>query len=184
MIMKVAVYFATGYEEVEALSVVDVLRRGDVEVIMAGVGSKTVESSRKISINMDTTVDAINIDELDMIVLPGGIPGVPNLAADPNVVEHVKAFRAQNKWLAAICAAPSLLGNFNLLAGEKATCYPGFEDKLLGATHINEGVVVSNKVITAQAAGYSLDFAIQLLEVLQGKEIADKVAEGMLVKRA
>lgn len=178
--MKAAVYFATGYEEVEALSVVDILRRGNIEVIMVGVDGKTVESSHKVSINMDATIDEINHDEIDMMILPGGMPGVTNLAANEILVKHLKSFKEQGKWLAAICAAPSILGNIGLLAGEKGICYPGFEDKLLQCEVIDERVVVSGKIITAVGAGAALDFGYKVLEVLTTKELSDQIKAAMI----
>ena len=178
--MKVAVYFATGYEEIEALAVVDVLRRGGIEVIMVGVDGKTVVSSHKVSINMDAAIDEINHDEIDMMVLPGGLPGVHNLAANETLVKALKAFKEQGKWLAAICAAPSILGDLGLLEGEKATCYPGYEDKLLGCEHLENKVVVSNHVITGKGAGASLEFGYKILEVLKGTEIVDQLKKGMI----
>ena len=178
--MKVAVYFATGYEEIEALAVVDVLRRGQVEVSMVGVSAKTVVSARGISINMDTTLDEVNHDEVDMMVLPGGVPGIINLESNERLIKELKSFREQGKWLAAICAAPSILGSQGLLVGEKATCYPNYESKLIGCEHIDENVVVSGKVVTGKGAGVAIDFAIKILEVLKGKEIADQVRKSMI----
>ena len=178
--MKVAVYFATGYEEVEALSVVDVLRRGDIEVVMVGVDGKTVVSSHQVSINMDVQIDEVNHEEIDMMVLPGGVPGVYNLAKNETLVKQLKAFKEQGKWLAAICAAPSVLGNLGLLQGEKATCYPGFEDKLLGCEHLEDRVVVSNHIVTGKGAGAALEFGYKILEVLKDKEISDKIRKAMI----
>lgn len=178
--MKVAVYFATGYEEVEALAVVDVLRRGNVEVVMVGVDGKAVVSGRGISINMDATIDEINHDEIDMMVLPGGIPGVDNLIKNETVVKELKAFKEQGKWLAAICAAPSILGKLGLLQGEKATCYPGYEDELTGCQHTGERVEVSHHIVTGKGAGTALDFGYKILEVLKDKDLADQIRKAMI----
>lgn len=179
--MKVAVYFATGYEEVEALAVVDVLRRGGVDVSMVGVTGKTVVSARQISINMDQTIDEVNHDEIDMMVLPGGIPGVDNLKVNETLVQNLKAFKKEGKWIAAICAGPSILGELGLLEGEKATCYPGYEEALVGATVVNERAVVSNKIITGKGAGAALEFGLTILSVIKGEEVANKVAKGMII---
>lgn len=178
--MKVAVYFATGFEEVEALSVVDVLRRGGVEVVMTGIDSKTVVGSHKISINMDATINEIDHDKIDMMILPGGMPGTTNLAKNETLVKNLKSFKEQGKWLAAICAAPSVFGQLGLLEGEKATCYPGFEDQLLGCVHTEDRVVVSGCMITAVGPGASLQFGYKILEIIKGKELSDKIKEGML----
>lgn len=178
--MKVAVYFATGYEEVEALSVVDVLRRGGIEVLMLGAdGKKAVSSRNNVSINVDALVEEVNHEELDMMVLPGGIPGVTNLMANETLVANLKKFREEGKWLAAICAAPSILGKLGLLQGEQATCYPGYEKELLGCEHRAERVVVSRHTITAIGAGASLDFGYKILEVLKGKEVSDQIRLAM-----
>ncbi len=179
--MKVAVYFATGYEEVEALAVVDVLRRGGVEVIMVGVTGKSVVSGRNISINMDQTIEEVDHSQIDMMILPGGIPGVDNLKANEIVVKNLKAFKEEGKWLAAICAGPTILGELGLLEGEKATCYPGCEDKLLGAEVVDEGAVVSGKVITGKGVGTALEFGLTILSVVKGEELANKMAKAMVV---
>ena len=179
--MKVAVYFGTGYEEIEALGAVDVLRRAGIEVILVGVDAKTVVSSHKISINMDAVITEINHDEVDMMVLPGGVPGVNNLANNALLLEQLKKFKNEGKWIAAICAAPGVvLGEAGLLEGEKATCYPGYEEKMRGCEAVDEKVVVSHKVITAKGAGVSLEFAYKILEVLKGKETADKIRHRMI----
>lgn len=179
--MKVAVFFAEGYEEVEALSVVDVLRRGGVEVIMAGVDAEEVTSARNIIVKMDQKAEEINYDEVDMIVLPGGLPGVDNLFASELVKSKILEFKKVDKWIAAICAAPSVLGKLGVLEGECATCYPGFEEHLSGAVHSGDRIVVSNKIITGKGAGASLEFALKLLEVIAGEERANQIKQGMLV---
>lgn len=180
--MKVVVFFATGYEEVEALSVVDILRRGGVEVIMAGIDEDVVVSAHGIKIQMDQKAEDINYDEVEMIVLPGGLPGVDNLFASELVKTKVLEFKAANKWIAAICAGPSVLGKFGVLEGEKATCYPNFEQFLYGATHVEERTVVSNKIVTGIGAGASLEFALKLLEVISGVEKAEQIKSAMLIK--
>ena len=178
--MKVAVYFATGYEEIEALSVVDVLRRGGVEVLMVGAdGKMAVNSRNNVSINMDALIEEVDHKEIDMMVLPGGVPGVDNLMANEALVANLKDFKEQVKWLAAICAAPSILGKLELLKGEKATCYPGYEQELIGCEHVAERVVVSNHLITSVGAGASLDFGYKILEVIKGKELSDKIRAAM-----
>lgn len=179
--MKVVVFFATGYEEVEALSVVDVLRRGGIEVVMAGIDGETITSARQITVKMDQKAEAINYDEVGMIVLPGGLPGVDNLFASEFVKSKVLEFKASNKWIAAICAAPSVLGKFGVLEGERATCYPNFEQFLYGATYVEDRTVVSHKIITGKGAGASFEFALKLLEVIAGEEKAEQIKKGMLI---
>lgn len=180
--MKVAVYFAEGYEELEALTVVDVLRRAKIEVVMTGISKETVTSARDISVQMDTTIEKLNHDDIDMIVLPGGVPGTQNLEANSLVLENIKRFKEQGKWLAAICAAPSILGKLGLLMGEKATCYPGYEKYLEGCEYRDESTVVSHKIITGKGAGTSLAFAFGILENIQGKEAVDQLKKNMQFK--
>ncbi|MGL4363402.1 MAG: DJ-1 family glyoxalase III [Cellulosilyticaceae bacterium] len=179
--MKVVVFFGTGYEEVEALAVVDVLRRGGVETVMAGVTDQEVCSARNICIKMDTCAEQINYDEVDMLVIPGGLPGVHNVFASDFIKEKVQAFKKAGKWVAAICAGPGVLGKWGVLENEKATCYPGFEKELLGATHTGERVVVSNNVVTGIGAGASFEFALKLLEIAEDKEKSEQIKKAMLI---
>lgn len=179
--MKVAVYFATGYEEIEALGTVDILRRAGIEVILVGVDGKKVTSSHKISIEMDAVIEDVDHNEIDMMVIPGGVPGVNNLAASWLLMENLKKFKNEGKWIAAICAAPGVvLGQAGLLEDQKATCYPGYEENLLGCEYVDEKVVVSGKFISAKGAGVSLEFAYKILEILKDKETADFIRHKMI----
>lgn len=174
---KVYIFLANGFEEIEGLTVVDVLRRGGVEVEMVSItGSLEVETSHGINMKADSVFGASE-QYMDgaMVVLPGGLMGTNALMAHAGVVETLKAYAAADKYLAAICAAPSVLGMNNLLVGKEATCYPGFESQLLGAVKKDAGVVVSGKVITGEAMGSSTPFAITLLEILAGGSTAQKV---------
>ncbi|MGL4737346.1 MAG: DJ-1 family glyoxalase III [Cellulosilyticaceae bacterium] len=178
--MKVAVLFATGYEEIEALSVVDVLRRAQIDTMMVGIEDEYVTSSRAITIKMDTTLNNLNKDTIDFLILPGGMPGVKNLYENNIVQEWVKDFDAQQKKIGAICAAPSILGRLGVLKGKCATCYPGFEQDLEGATLREERVVEDGHVITGIGAGASLEFAFKILEIIKGKDEADQIKMGMI----
>lgn len=180
--MKVVVFFATGYEEIEALAVVDVLRRGSIEVIMAGVDGEVVKSGRNIPIVMDQKAEQIVYNEVDMIVIPGGVPGVHNLFASELVKKQIHAFKEAGKWIGAICAGPGVLGKLGVLQGEKATCYPGVEHELIGCEIIKERVIRSGKIITGIGAGASLEFALELLKALVGEEKSHQIKEGMLVE--
>lgn len=179
--MKVAICFAEGYEEIEALAVVDILRRGQVDITMVGLDSAVVVGAHNIAVQMDTTMDACNMDDIDMLILPGGGLGTKNLKACKKLNESLKAFKQQGKWLAAICAAPSVLGVLGLLENEKAVCYPGFEGELVGAEIVPERVVVSGHIITAIGAGAALEFGIKLLHTIKGAEVAEEVKSGMLI---
>lgn len=177
--MKAVVFFGEGFEEVEALAVVDILRRGEVEVIMAGISGREVTSSRKVIIKMDATVEEIAYDTVDMLIVPGGVPGVHNIYNSEVVKEKLKHFKVSGKWLAAICAGPGVLGKCELLHGHQAVCYPGFEHELKGAEVVTDRVVVSGKMITSIGAGASFEFALKLLEVLKGKEMSKKIKDAM-----
>lgn len=178
--MTVAVYFATGFEEVEALAVVDILRRGAIDTKMVGIDHNVVTSARGVSVQMDTTLDKLDIETIDMMVLPGGIPGIINLENSSKLMNQLVEAKAKNKWLAAICAAPSILGKQGLLKGEKATCYPNYESALMGCEVIDEPVVVSNHIITGKGASFAIQFALKILEELKGSEIAREVAKSIL----
>ncbi len=179
--MKVAVFFGTGYEEIEALSVVDVLRRGKVEVKMVGVTGCEVTSSRGITVKMDEIIENLDFEQIDMIVLPGGVPGVNSLEESELLKKHIKEFSQKQKWIGAICAAPSILGHLGVLVNEEATCYPGYESELGCKNIVEQGVVVSGRFVTARGAGYSLLFGLKLLEIIKGKDIAEGINKGMLI---
>lgn len=180
--MKAAIYFVPGFEEVEALSVVDILRRGGVEITMVGVEGMSVTSAHQITIQMDEMIDKVDHQQYDMMILPGG-PGTSRLNESKILIDQLKAFKSQGKYLAAICAAPSVLGQAGLLQGEKATCYPGYENKLIGAKVLaDESVVESGKIITGKGAGAALDFGFKLLEVLMGKEVEKTIRKRMIAE--
>ena len=179
--MKVAVCFGTGYEEIEALAVVDVLRRGKVDVVMVGVTGSEVTSSRNITVKMDKVIKEVDFDQIDMIVLPGGVPGVKSLEENELLKQQLVKFKNENKWIGAICAAPSILGHLNLLENEEATCYPGYESELNCKKQGEIGVVTSGKIVTASGAGYSINFGLELLKIIKGEEVANKVKNGMLI---
>lgn len=172
----VAVFFAEGFEECEGLLVVDILRRSGIGVETISVNeSKSVTSSHNVTVMADTTVAEADYSKYDMIVLPGGIPGTPNLAANSTVVEQCREF-ADKKAIAAVCAAPSVLGELGLLKGRKATVYPGFEDKLLGADATGAAVVRDGNVITGNGLGAAIPFALEIVKMFAGEEKAAETA--------
>lgn len=174
---SVNVFFATGYEEVEALTVVDLLRRAGVETTMVSVtGEKTVTSSHGVTIQMDKLFEEID-DSADMIVLPGGIPGTPNLKAHKGLAEMIERYAADSsKYIAAICAAPTVYGEMGLLKDRMATCYPGMEDKLIGATPLEDKVVIDDRIITSRGLGTAIHFGLALVGILAGGEKAEELA--------
>ena len=179
---KVALLLAPGYEELEAVTVVDVLRRAGVECLLAGLQEDPVPSARNVKIVPDTTIEQLNPDELDLVVLPGGLPGVENLKRDPRVKELLEKMQAKGKMCAAICAAPGALASFGLLEGKKATIYPTLREELQGAKVEDAPVVVDGNVVTSQGPGTALPFAFKLVELLISREKATEVARQMLLQ--
>ena len=177
----VYIFFGHGFEEIEAVTTLDILRRADVTVHCVGIGSKTVTGSHGLTVHCDMLdKQAQNAKGLEMIVLPGGMPGRTSLENSPVVTAYIDYVIKNDLWLGAICAAPSILRHKNLLNGKKATCYPGFETQLgEGAIYTGTAVEVDGKIVTAKGAGVSVPFALKLVECLRGKEAADKIGESI-----
>ena len=160
------VFFAEGFEEIEALTVVDILRRIGRKVTTVGVGGRTIRGAHGIPVICDAQEEDVSPDDLEMVVIPGGMPGVSNLEKSPVVKKFIQAAEEQGAYLAAICAGPSLLGKMGLLQGKKAVCYPGFEQELTGAILTGEFVQQDGRIITAKGPGVSMEFALRLAELL------------------
>ena len=179
--MAIAVFFANGYEEIEALTIVDLTRRAGIETWMVSItDEKAVTGSHGISVSMDKTLKEVDFEQVDMMVLPGGMPGAANLARHSGLCSLIQAQSLADRWLAAICAAPMVLGRLGLLEGKKATCYPGFEGELTGAEYTAAPVEVEDLIITGKGPAAVFPFAYALVEVLVGKDVADEVKKGML----
>ena len=175
--MAIAVFFANGYEEIEALTVVDLTRRAGIETWMVSItDEKTVTGSHGITVSMDRTLREVNFEEVDMIVLPGGMPGTLNLEACEPLMEKVKEFDADGKYISAICAAPTVFGHLGLLKGKKACCYPSMEDGLVGAEVTFETTAVADHILTSRGMGTAIDFGLQIIARFQGREAADEMA--------
>lgn len=171
---RVAVFFATGYEEIEALTVVDILRRAGEEITMVSVtDERSVTSSHGVEVTMDKVLSEVNFDETDVIVLPGGMPGTKNLEACAALMEQVDAFVQAGKTVAAVCAAPSILGHRGHLNGKKACSFPDMESQLEGAEVLREPAVIDGNIITGRGMGAAIPFGLAILEKLQGKEAAE-----------
>ncbi len=172
------IFVADGFEEIEALTVVDILRRGEVTVRMVSVTDHTtVEGAHGIKILADMTfaeIEGLTKTDFDMLILPGGGKGTAALKRHAPLHALIKQ-HAHEKYIAAICAAPSVLGSNNLLDNKRAVCYPGFEGELAGAVVVDEKVVVDGNIITSKAAGTAMDFAFVLLKLLKGDAMAIKV---------
>ncbi len=172
------VFLAEGFEEVEALATVDVLRRAGLVVKTVGVTGATVIGSHSIPVVCDTVIDAVEPDDsIEAVVLPGGMPGTLNLEKDEKVNEFIDYAVANGKYVCAICAAPSIFGKKGLLEGKEAICFPGFEEYLYGASVSEKSVCVDGKIITAKACGVALKFGKVIAEQFVGKEKADKLWE-------
>ncbi len=176
----VLVLFAEGSEELEAVTIVNILRRAGVVVTLAGIAKGPLKGARNITLMPDTTLDAVLHEDFDMVVLPGGQPGTDRLKADARVLELVKRMAGQGKYVAAICAAPTVLAAAGLLAGRQATCYPGYlkDDP---SVHLRTVAVVEDgNVITSRGPGTAMDFALYLSEKLAGKARRNEVEAGLV----
>ena len=173
---------ANGFEEIEAITVVDILRRAGIEVAVAGLQPGPVSGSHDILVVPDTTIDAANPDSFDMIVLPGGQPGTDNLNADPRVHALLKEFATKNKLIGAICAAPMVLAAAGVLNGKKSTCYPAYIDRLNGGIYEDAAVVSDGGIITSQGVGTAIEFGLALVARLTNQATSDGIAKAMLVQ--
>lgn len=177
---RIIAYLADGLEEVECLTVVDLLRRGNQEVIMVAVSDHAViTGSHGIQIVADQVIADCDPESADVLFLPGGMPGTTNLANCKAVTDALLGAKASEKRLAAICAAPSVLGGLGLLKGKKATCYPGFEEQLIGADVVSDGVVTDGQITTAKGLGYAVALGVELLRLLAGEDTAKEVYDSI-----
>lgn len=175
------VHLANGFEEIEALTIVDLLRRADLQVQTISItGDKKVMGTHGIPVEADILYQEADYEQCEMIVLPGGLPGADYLGEHEGLTKHIRCFAENDKYLAAICAAPMVFGAQGILEGKKATIYPGMEDRLIGAEPQNEKVVVDGKIITSRGPATAMPFAIKLVELLKGKAAAADLAKGLL----
>ena len=179
---KVVVPLADGFEEIEAMAIIDVLRRSGVEVTVAGLHEGPIESARRVKVLPDTTIEMITSDDFDVIILPGGQPGSDNLNASERVKNLIRDFHGKGKLTGAICAAPYVLANAGVLEGKRVTSYPSFKDKLGGGLYQEKTFVVDGNIMTSRGPGTAICFALAIVERLVGKEKANAVKEAMLVK--
>jgi len=180
--MKAFIFLAEGFEEIEAITVIDVLRRAKVDIKTVSVSDKLdVTGSHKITVIADALFEEIDFRDADMLILPGGMPGTTNLASHKQLAQRLSQHAKNGKWVGAICAAPSVLGGLGILKGKSATCYPGIENSLQGAQVKNDPVVQDGNVITGRGPGVSAQFALKLVEVLAGSEVSKKIKSDMLI---
>jgi 4-methyl-5(b-hydroxyethyl)-thiazole monophosphate biosynthesis len=180
---KVLVHLADGFEEIEAITPVDVLRRAGCEVITVSVtGNSEVTSRRGVTILADKHFTEADYNQADLIILPGGQPGADNLNKHEGLKMQIVKFNAEKKMLAAICAAPLVFGSAGILKGKKVTCFPGFETQLTGATCTGKLVEVDGHIVTGKGPGAALKFSLTLVELLIGKAKVDELKTAMIVE--
>ncbi len=178
---KIGIFMADGCEEIEGLTVVDIVRRAGIDITTISISDKKeVAGAHGITFLADAKKDEVDFSALDGIVLPGGMPGTINLGADETVDKVIREFAAGGKLVAAICAAPSVLGQAGLLNGKHATSYPGFEPKLTGAVTSEDPVVQDGNVITSRGMGTAIAFALEIVSYFTDKKTADKLAESII----
>ncbi len=173
----VYVFLAEGFEEMEALAPIDILRRAGLSVQTVGIGGREITGSHGVTFIADVADDAFTPDDMEAVVLPGGMPGTKNLESARTVSAALNCAVRENVVVAAICAAPSILGHKGFLQGKRATCYPGFESELHGAEVTGESVVVDGRFVTASGAGAALDFALALVSCLRSEQEARHLRE-------
>ncbi len=175
-------FFADGFEEVEALTIVDLLRRGSCEVTTVSIAeSKVVMGTHGIPVTADIMFDEADFSDADMLVLPGGLPGATNLADHKGLTALLKKQNEEGKKIAAICASPALVfGRHNLLDGRKATCYPGLDDKLTDSQPVEDVVVTDGNLTTSRGPATAMAFGIELVRIMAGEKVADEVSDGLL----
>ena len=180
---KVGIFMADGCEEIEGLTVVDIVRRAKLEMTTISItDEKEVTSSHNVTFLTDALASEVDFDGFDAIVLPGGMPGTLNLGASDMVNKVIKKFAGEGKIVAAICAAPTIYGEMGLLEGKNATCYPGMEDKLLGANWQEQPVVVDGNFVTSRGVGTAIAFALTLVTILKDEETAKSLANSIVYK--
>ena len=172
---RVLVPLTQGCEEIEAVTIIDILRRADIDVVTAGLVPGVVEASRGVKLVPDTELDAVMTEEFDMIVLPGGRGGADRLASDPRILKLLVRAAEGGRYTAAICAAPRVLAEAGLLAGRRATSFPGVLDDMNGIELTREPVVTDGKIVTSRGPGTAMDFALELIRLLLGDEARAKV---------
>lgn len=178
--MKAYIFLADGFEEIEAITPIDLLRRANIEITSISISnSKTVVGAHNISIEADSLFSDLNFENAELLILPGGMPGTKNLDEHAGLKKILEQQVIQGKLIAAICAAPSILGKMNLLKDKEATCYPGFENQLIGASLSESKVIQSGAIITAMGAGVAIEFSLKIIENLKGKAVADQIANSI-----
>ncbi len=179
----VYVFLAEGFEEIEALTPIDMLRRAGIEVSAVGISGEMIKGSHGITVRADLRPEDVIAESAEACVLPGGMPGTLNLMNSPMLSEILDRCERAGTRIAAICAAPMILGRRGMLRGKKAVCYPGFEKELDGASVTRDRVVTDGKITTAAGMGVALDFACELIRLLRGADAADAALASVMAGR-
>ena len=179
----VYILLGTGFEETEAIAPLDLLRRAGIQVLTVGINGKTVYGSHGIGVEADITLEQMDLTDMDMIVLPGGLGGVASIRASQPALDAVRFAWENSKFVAAICAGPTILADLDILSGRNATCYPGCESGMADAVLAdNVPCIRDGKVITGTSAGCALPFGLLLIEALKGKSVADNIAAQIVIR--
>ena len=173
-------FIAEGFEEIEALCPLDLMRRAGLEVTTVGIGGTSVTGAHGITVTADVADKDFVCKSPDMIFLPGGMPGTLNLAASETVTDAIKTAIVRDAYIAAICAAPSILGDMGLLRGKRAVCYPGFEGRLTGAIIPDAKVVLDGKLLTAKGMGAALEMGLKIVEIFKGADAAKELCNAVI----
>ena len=177
------VHFAEGFEEIEAITIVDVLRRAEIPTKMVSVSGKlAVQGAHGITIHTDQLIEDTDFSDAAIMILPGGQPGANNLNSHDDLKKEIKQFYESGKPVAAICAAPIVLGGMKILEGKDVVCYPGYEDKLIGANIKHDLALKTGNIITGRGPGAALNFALKIVSELKNSEKADTMAKAMIVE--
>lgn len=179
---KILIPLAKGFEEIEAVTNIDVLRRAGFNVVTAGIGSKNIKGDHGIEIETDLEIKEVQKEEITDVVLPGGMPGAANIRDSSELLKIIRDVNDRGGLCAAICAAPMVLEAADILEGKNATSYPGFDDQMKSANYKTNRVVKDGNIITGRGPGVALEFALEIVEYLDDKNTADELKEAMLVK--
>ena len=180
--MKILVPLAEGFEEIESVTPIDILRRAGLDVITAGIAKGPVQGSHGIRITPDAYLDDIKLDDIDVLVLPGGYPGYVNLEKDERIIRMISEMIRADRYVAAICCAPYVLLRAGLLEGRKATISPSGKGHMPGDKYLDDRVVVDGKIVTSKSPGTAMEFSLKLVEILAGKEKAAEIAKQVLAR--
>lgn len=178
----VYVLLGTGFEEMEAIAPIDLLRRAGIRILTVGVDGKTVTGSHGISVEADITLDQLDLTDLEMIVLPGGLGGVATVRSSQGALDALRFAYENNKYVAAICAGPTVLAELGIVGARRATCYPGCEGGMGAASMLEAACVTDGKLITGASAGCAIPFALALITALKGEDEAERIAKQIVIR--